>query len=1081
MKLSIIIPAYNEANNLPAILEKVFSIAWAPNQIEVIVVNDGSSDNTWEILAGFKDTCIVINHEINLGKGAGVRTGLDHASGDYIVIQDADLEYDPEDLRLMLERAITDDLAVIYGSRRLGKAKKKNPKAGHFFYLGGVFLSALTNVLYGTKITDEATCYKMFKRTVLDSIKGLCSNGFEFCPEITSKIAREGIKIKEIPISYHPRSIEEGKKIKFHDGLIAIFTLLRFRFDKIGLDRLFRSSRSWIGLAAAFIAVRLSVLLAFWRTSRQRGSWQFMFDIAQPASQVLKALWHEACDWHPPLYYFFTTLILKLTNSLVAIGFIQCGLAFASVILAYKISRLFFNRRISWLAALCVAIEPYWAWHNMLLVSENIYVPLLLGTIYFALKFIKAQRWSDIISMSVLSALCLLTRLNFLAMIPLMLIFVLTAGQNIWPFAGWSQIKNRFKPVLVGLVVVLALISPWIVRNYRVYGLASLGNMAYTNIYFYNLPPLLAIIDQIDYSSARTIIVNQANQDLGPNVGDAGDCSLYTPAELRRQFAYYSNNSRVIILQYWPVYLKMHLFRATPFYFQPGYDDMANAGGGNWQKPDFSLSLLKGQGFNKFADFLAHPGWPGVYYLVGLFFWGICSFSWLAAIIYSWRLDRSKFGFFAFSAIFVLVNALLISPFVLARYRLPFQLFFFLPLIYFGWVVISNFDWRDKDKLKALIRKLPVVAGWAKKIYDWRLENETRLRVRKFLAQKELPFVTEAPKYYSIGHEPTIRCNLHCKMCYQGQTRSLRGEELPTEKVLAIYEKLRGRALGIKLVGGEPMVRPDIFELISFWDRAGIGVILQTNCTLINQGNINRLKELKKITDILTSLDGPQGTHDAIRGVPGTFKRLEEAVKLIKREIPQLPITVFATILINDNLDKFYELIDTAKALGLGTINVLFEQVYSSEEIARAKSQFQTWGWENGGGYRLNTQERDPIFNPGLDVRKIKRQLKKIRAYGIKKNCFVNFTPFNFYKNLDQYFGRAAGKRVFCLKLLQPELRINQQGDVVWCDVIEKPFGNLLEKSPDEIWLSPEYQNFRKFLAGRSLPICSRCCKAFYY
>jgi len=197
--------------------------------------------------------------------------------------------------------------------------------------------------------------------------------------------------------------------------------------------------------------------------------------------------------------------------------------------------------------------------------------------------------------------------------------------------------------------------------------------------------------------------------------------------------------------------------------------------------------------------------------------------------------------------------------------------------------------------------------------------------------------------------------------------------------------------------------------------------------------------------------------------------------------MPQVPITVFATLLINDNIDKFYELIDTAKELGLGTVNVLFEQVYSREEIEQTKNKFKLWGWESGKDYRLNTQERNPIFPPGLNTKELKKKLSAIREYGLKKDCFVNFTPFNFYRHLDQYLGRKKNERVFCLKLLEPELRISQRGEVVWCDIIEKSFGNLLEKTPDEIWLSQDYQNFRKFLSQRSLPVCSRCCKAFYY
>ncbi|MBI4708689.1 MAG: radical SAM protein [Candidatus Portnoybacteria bacterium] len=384
-----------------------------------------------------------------------------------------------------------------------------------------------------------------------------------------------------------------------------------------------------------------------------------------------------------------------------------------------------------------------------------------------------------------------------------------------------------------------------------------------------------------------------------------------------------------------------------------------------------------------------------------------------------------------------------------------------------------------KSGLKKIIRKIPIAAGAAKIFYDWQQEKKLRAKVKKFLAKNELPFCHSAPEKYAVGYEPTIRCNLRCKMCYQGATRALRQEELGAEEVLSVFKKLEPKIKDIKLVGGEPFVRSDIFEMITFWDNAKKRIILQTNCTLINENNIEVLKKNKNITDILTSLDGPPQVHDAIRGVPGTFNRLEKAIKLIKENMPDVDISAFATMLFSDNLDNLFELVDTCKKLGLSTINILFEQVYSSKEEKGARAIFKevfNWGEQD---YRLNTQLRDPIFPEELDIKKLKKELQAVRRYGIKKGCFVNFTPFGFYNNLEQYINGKPG-RPFCLKLLSPELRINQKGEVIWCDVIEKSFGSLLEKTPDEIWLSDEYQKFKEYLFKESLPLCRRCCKAIY-
>lgn len=382
--------------------------------------------------------------------------------------------------------------------------------------------------------------------------------------------------------------------------------------------------------------------------------------------------------------------------------------------------------------------------------------------------------------------------------------------------------------------------------------------------------------------------------------------------------------------------------------------------------------------------------------------------------------------------------------------------------------------------VKNIVKKLPLINTISKIIYDYRREFFLDKRVRNFLTKKELPFANKAPEKYSVGYEPTIRCNLKCKMCYQGQTRALRRNELNTSEVAFIFGKLKGRVKEIKMVGGEPFVRDDIFDLISFWDKEGERIILQTNLTLLGEKGAEKFKNYKHISDVLTSLDGPPVVHDAVRGVPGSFAKLKESILNLKKHRPGIPITIFATMLLNDDFGSLFKLVDTVKDLGINTVNALFEQVYSANEIAAAREIFKKeFGWEDGS-YRLNTQMRDPSFESSLEGGGVLKKLKKLRHYGFAKKCFVNFVPFNYYKNIDAYLGKKKTK-TFCLKLMAPELRINQTGDVIWCDVIEKSFGNLIEKTPDEIWLSPEYQKFRKHLFERGgFPICYRCCKAHY-
>lgn len=227
MKLSIIIPVYNERGTLAQCIERVEAVVLPHGfEKEIIVVDDGSTDAPIELFDSLKEKHVVFRHEKNKGKGAAIRTAIPYVTGEYVVTQDADLELDPQDLARMLERMLADDLTVLYGSRRLGKGTTEGVSV--VFYSGGVLLSLLTNILYGQRITDEPTCYKMFRSEFLKSLPLKCDR-FEYCPEVTALTALRGVRIQEVPISYHPRTIQQGKKVRFRDGAAAVFTLLKYR------------------------------------------------------------------------------------------------------------------------------------------------------------------------------------------------------------------------------------------------------------------------------------------------------------------------------------------------------------------------------------------------------------------------------------------------------------------------------------------------------------------------------------------------------------------------------------------------------------------------------------------------------------------------------------------------------------------------------------------------------------------------------------------------------------------------------------------------------------------------------------
>ncbi len=222
MLLSVIMPVYNEAETLAKAVERVR--AAAPD-CEIIIVDDGSTDGTVEKFAAPRDKIRIVRHSVNRGKGAALRTGFGMSTGDVILVQDADLEYNPQDYARLLDPIQNGEADVVYGSRFLG-----GPHRVLFFwhYLGNKFLTLLSNMLTNLNLTDMETGYKVFRREVIESID-LKSNRFGFEPEVTAKVARKKWRVYEVPIQYHGRTYEQGKKITWKDGALALFYIVWYR------------------------------------------------------------------------------------------------------------------------------------------------------------------------------------------------------------------------------------------------------------------------------------------------------------------------------------------------------------------------------------------------------------------------------------------------------------------------------------------------------------------------------------------------------------------------------------------------------------------------------------------------------------------------------------------------------------------------------------------------------------------------------------------------------------------------------------------------------------------------------------
>lgn len=225
MKLSVIIPAYNERPYVEEVIQRVQAVDFNK---EVIVVDDGSTDGTREVLSKLEaeEGIRVVYHERNRGKGAAIRTALEHVTGDLVIIQDADLEYDPDDYPDLLAPFDKGRCDVVYGTRLVrGKAQRV-----HLFwhYVGNKFLTTVTNILFNATLSDMETGYKVFRTDLLKSLN-LKANRFDIEPEVTAKILKRRCRVYEVPIAYYGRNYEEGKKITWRDGFVALWTLLKYR------------------------------------------------------------------------------------------------------------------------------------------------------------------------------------------------------------------------------------------------------------------------------------------------------------------------------------------------------------------------------------------------------------------------------------------------------------------------------------------------------------------------------------------------------------------------------------------------------------------------------------------------------------------------------------------------------------------------------------------------------------------------------------------------------------------------------------------------------------------------------------
>jgi len=319
------------------------------------------------------------------------------------------------------------------------------------------------------------------------------------------------------------------------------------------------------------------------------------------------------------------------------------------------------------------------------------------------------------------------------------------------------------------------------------------------------------------------------------------------------------------------------------------------------------------------------------------------------------------------------------------------------------------------------------------------------------------------PLPQAVTFEPTFRCNLNCQMCFYKKA-AYASKELAFDKIKNIFDKLYF-IKEVNLIGGEPFMRRDIFEILDYFRKRGISLVIGTNGTLINKKNIKELEKNDNIMQIGTSIDGPKEVHNKIRGAETAFDNVIKGINLMKKKY-----FVFVVCVIQkDNLDKLEEVVSIVKNLGLKNVTFEYERRYIKRDIEKSAKI-------------LNASIKDfplsisKVSNPGFSFDELKHAIEKVEKKGKGLGIKINYLPKYFKKNLKECYKRSFGnnRKYFCRELFRP--RIDSEGNVFHCFAVRKIFGNVLQQSFEEIWNSKEYKDFRKRLLTKNLlPICGTC------
>lgn len=482
--LSVVIPVYNEENTIRQILDKVVAVGIPDCTLEILIVNDGSKDQSDTLIREWirqTKTTYTIQYlqQKNQGKGAAVRTGIRHSTGDAVIVQDADLEYDPQDYTACATPILKGDCKVVYGYRAESNRGRLYSSPG--FYLGGLALTFWVDLLFNANLTDEATCYKTFDGPLIRALE-FEGNHFEWEPEITAKLLRLGYEIKEVPIAYYPRKSSEGKKIKFRDGIQGLGTALHWRFASLKAERKKIASIDNEGaahikqvkhaqlalLSVVLIAVLVRLLYAI--NGIMDPDIVSRIDTASylgPAQSLLENGVFASSPGAPPtasrlpLYPLYLAICLFISGGslsfCVAISAILGGLITCPVYLA---ARLYGNWKIAFCAALLFALNPTAIALSPMLLSDTLFLFLIAWQTLFFLKFARTHFALFFFASVFMAAVAVFIR-------PTNLLWIGPAVFVLWCMPKFN-IRLKVTYSILAFLIYLVVIAPWIIRNHAI-------------------------------------------------------------------------------------------------------------------------------------------------------------------------------------------------------------------------------------------------------------------------------------------------------------------------------------------------------------------------------------------------------------------------------------------------------------------------------------------------------------------------------------------------------------------------------------------------------------------------------------